>query len=72
MVADRRALDDSLASITRMFADAEHVPAPPHWGGWRIDPDRVEFWQGREDRMHDRLRFERAREHAWVVHRVAP
>lgn len=72
VVADRRALEDALASVTRMFADAEHVPVPPHWGGWRIEPDRVEFWQGRRDRMHDRLRFERAREHAWAVQRVAP
>ena len=39
------------------FADDEPVPVPPHWGGWRIVPEQVEFWQGRADRMHDRLRF---------------
>ena len=46
---------------------------PPHWGGWRIVPDRVEFWQGRADRMHDRLRFEQnAVDRSWQVRRLAP
>ena len=43
---------------TRRFAVDDQVPLPPHWGGWRIGPEQVEFWQGRTDRMHDRLRFE--------------
>jgi len=46
---------------------------PPHWGGWRIVPDQVEFWQGRADRMHDRLRFESDRAtRQWSVQRLAP
>ena len=49
------------------------VPVPPHWGGWRIVPDRVEFWQGRANRMHDRLRFEQnAIDRSWEVRRLAP
>ena len=58
VVRDRRVLDDALAAITQRFADDEPVPVPGHWGGWRIQPEQVEFWQGRADRMHDRLRFD--------------
>lgn len=73
VVRDRRSLDDALAATTRRFAGGD-VPVPPHWGGWRIVPDQVEFWQGRADRMHDRLRFEidRAAARTWVVQRLAP
>lgn len=73
VVRDRRVLDDALAAITRRFADDEDVPLPPHWGGWRIVPERVEFWQGRTDRMHDRLRFEvDGVSRTWRVRRLAP
>jgi len=72
-VRDRHALDDALAATERRFADTAEVPVPPHWGGWRIVPDRVEFWQGRANRMHDRLRFEQnAIDRSWVVRRLAP
>ncbi|MEU6645241.1 pyridoxamine 5'-phosphate oxidase [Saccharomonospora sp. NPDC046836] len=71
VVADRRALDNALNAIERRFADVEQVPVPPHWGGWRIRPDTVEFWQGRRDRLHDRLRYVRT-EDGWRIDRVAP
>ena len=72
-VADRAALDAALDATERRFADTADVPVPPHWGGWRIVPERVEFWQGRTNRMHDRLRFERDRvDGAWRVRRLAP
>lgn len=71
-VRDRRALDDALASVTHRFGDDEPVPVPPHWGGWRIRPDEVEFWQGRSNRMHDRLRYELASDRSWTVRRLAP
>jgi len=47
------------------------VPRPAHWSGLRVVPDGVEFWQGRRDRLHDRLRY-RAVEAGWVVERLAP
>ncbi|MGI8798260.1 MAG: pyridoxamine 5'-phosphate oxidase [Pseudonocardia sp.] len=72
VVADRRTLDDALAAIARRFPDVEQVPVPSHWGGWRISPERVEFWQGRANRMHDRLRFERTDDLEWIVQRLAP
>jgi pyridoxamine 5'-phosphate oxidase len=71
VVDGRRALDNALHGIERRFADVERIPAPPHWGGWRIRPDLVEFWQGREDRMHDRLRYVR-NDDGWQIQRVAP
>ncbi|MYW95357.1 pyridoxamine 5'-phosphate oxidase [Amycolatopsis rubida] len=71
VVDGRRALDNALRNIERRFADVEQIPAPPHWGGWRIRPDFVEFWQGREDRLHDRLRFHRTHD-GWHVERLAP
>jgi pyridoxamine 5'-phosphate oxidase len=72
-VAHRGVLDTALATITRRFADLDAVPVPPHWGGWRIVPDRVEFWQGRTSRMHDRLSYEMdGLDRIWRIRRYAP
>ncbi|TWF76761.1 pyridoxamine 5'-phosphate oxidase [Pseudonocardia hierapolitana] len=72
-VRDRRVLDDALEVATQRFAADEEVPAPPHWGGWRILPEQVEFWQGRRNRMHDRLRFEHdPHSRTWRIRRLAP
>ena len=72
-VRDRRVLDDALAGVQQRFADDEEVPLPGHWGGWRIQPEQVEFWQGRHDRMHDRLRFQvNGVDRTWKVVRLAP
>lgn len=71
VVSGRSALENALANVERRFADAEEVPVPPHWGGWRIRPEVVEFWQGRRDRMHDRLQF-KLRHGLWKVERLGP
>jgi pyridoxamine 5'-phosphate oxidase len=71
VVRDRTVLENALANVQRRFADSDEVPVPPHWGGWRIRPEVVEFWQGRMDRMHDRLRFRQGRD-GWQVERVGP
>ncbi|AFM19110.1 Pyridoxamine 5'-phosphate oxidase [Mycolicibacterium chubuense NBB4] len=55
-IASRAALLAQLAEITERFADADEVPVPPHWGGYVIAPEVVEFWQGRENRVHNRIR----------------
>jgi pyridoxamine 5'-phosphate oxidase len=69
-VESRAALDRLAAEAAERFAGAD-VPAPPNWGGYRLAPDEVEFWQGREGRLHDRIRYRRA-EQRWVVERLAP
>lgn len=48
-----------------------HVPRPPHWGGFRLEPDRFEFWQGRPSRLHDRICYEREAD-AWQIYRLSP
>ncbi|MEY8014673.1 pyridoxamine 5'-phosphate oxidase [Mycobacterium servetii] len=55
-IASRRALLDQLAEVTARFAATESVPVPPNWGGYLIAPEVVEFWQGRENRLHNRIR----------------
>ncbi len=72
VVRSRRALDIALDHAAKRFAAAEQVPLPPHWGGVRIRPEAVEFWQGRPNRMHDRLRFTRDGDGEWTVERLAP
>jgi len=67
---DRNELDESLAEVTQRFGNGEILP-PPNWGGYRIAVDEIEFWQGREFRLHDRLRFRR-QDGNWLVERLAP
>jgi pyridoxamine 5'-phosphate oxidase len=60
-IASRAALLGQLAEVTARFADLDEVPVPPNWGGYLIAPEVVEFWQGRENRVHNRIRVEGAR-----------
>lgn len=69
-VAGRAALDAAFAAADRRFADAE-VPLPPAWGGIRVVPEAYEFWQHRENRFHDRFRYERGAA-GWRIVRLAP
>lgn len=70
VVASRAELEAAYAEVEARFAGGA-VPAPPHWGGYLVTPERVEFWQGRRSRMHDRLAYRRAGVD-WVTERLAP
>ena len=72
VVADRAALDEKYAEVEQRFGDGD-VPLPPFWGGYRVVPEAVELWQGRQHRMHDRLRYTAApMAGGWHVERLAP
>ena len=67
----RRVLDARMAEMTERFAD-KPIPLPPHWGGYRLIPQTIEFWQGRANRLHDRFRYTRQPAGTWLVDRLAP
>jgi pyridoxamine 5'-phosphate oxidase len=68
-VASRQELDDAWTAADSTYPD--EVPVPDEWGGFRVEPEAVEFWQGRPGRMHDRLVYRRA-DDGWIVRRLAP
>ena len=72
VVAGREVLEESYRVVEKKYEGRE-VPLPPQWGGFRLSPEMVEFWQGRRSRLHDRLRFRRETPGGdWVVERLAP
>ena len=64
-------LEDNFKTLEKKHA-GRPVPVPPHWGGYRLNPETVEFWQGRRNRLHDRLRYRRETDGSWLVERLAP
>ncbi|MGV9251667.1 pyridoxamine 5'-phosphate oxidase [Streptomyces sp. NPDC003697] len=72
VVGSRADLDAAYAGLAARYPEGEQVPVPPHWGGFRVEPRSVEFWQGRENRLHDRLRYVTAPGGGWRVERLSP
>jgi pyridoxamine 5'-phosphate oxidase len=72
VVESRDVLERRRDEVAARFPDSVDVPRPEHWGGLRVVPEAVEFWQGRANRLHDRLRYRLDESGAWVVERLAP
>jgi len=71
IIPGRKALEEAMKDLEKKYA-GQPVPLPPHWGGFRVAPETVEFWQGRRSRLHDRLRYRRATDGSLSVERLAP
>ncbi|MCB0551926.1 MAG: pyridoxamine 5'-phosphate oxidase [Phaeodactylibacter sp.] len=71
-IESRRQLDERMAELEKQYADAEHFPRPLHWGGFRLSPALVEFWQGRPSRLHDRIQYSLLGNNSWKIERLAP
>ena len=71
VISSRAILESAFATVKRRFADGE-VPLPDFWGGYRVDPDSIEFWQNRKDRLHDRFLYNRGENGAWRIDRLTP
>lgn len=71
VLSSRAELESKLAELRARYPEASPVPTPPFWGGYRIQPTEVEFWQGRPSRLHDRLRYTRTNDE-WSITRLSP
>jgi pyridoxamine 5'-phosphate oxidase len=71
VIADRALLETRVRELNQQFEDRP-VPRPTYWGGYRLAPEVIEFWQGRADRLHDRFRYSLLSDDTWVIERLAP
>lgn len=71
IIETRDVLDDNLNSLEKKFKNKE-IPRPEHWGGYLVKPESIEFWQGRDNRMHDRIRYTLQEDFGWKIDRLAP
>ncbi len=75
--SDQSDVVESRAELEKRFEEfgwkfGDNIPRPPHWGGYRVKPNMIEFWQGRENRLHDRLRYMRQVDGSWLIERLGP
>ncbi|HEU5422648.1 MAG TPA: pyridoxine 5'-phosphate oxidase C-terminal domain-containing protein, partial [Nitrolancea sp.] len=71
VIPNREELEARVRELEARYAEGE-VSLPPYWGGFRVAPESFEFWQGRLNRLHDRLRYRPTADGAWIIERLAP
>ena len=71
VISTRSLLEEKVAEIKRHFAQGQ-IPLPDFWGGYRVEPEMIELWQGRESRLHDRFQYVRDEDRNWLIERLAP
>ena len=71
IIDNREVLEHQLQELEKIYQN-QTIPRPPHWGGYRIVPQAIEFWQGRTNRLHDRLYYSLLEDHTWVIKRLSP
>lgn len=72
IIQNRTELEERVRQVEERWPDDDDIPIPPHWGGFRLVPETIEFWQGRPDRLHDRLIYKRVAEMGWLIERLSP
>ena len=72
IISDRSELEENVAAIEKKFSSVDKLPLPPHWGGYCLSPNKMEFWQGRRSRLHDRISYQKDELNAWNSVRLAP
>lgn len=72
VLAGREELDLRVKDVVAKFENEERIPVPEFWGGLRIKPEMVEFWQGRESRLHDRFQYSKEDDGSWKIDRLSP
>ena len=71
-ITGRQMLESKLSELEARYAGVEDIPVPEFWGGYRVIPERIEFWQGRPNRLHDRILYRRKGETEWIIERLSP
>ena len=72
VIPDRKVLEDKVQALEATYAGVEKLPCPAHWGGFILQPEKIEFWKGRSSRLHDRLVYEKQGDESWAIVRLAP
>lgn len=72
VISDRKILETKVVELNKKYEDSDFLPLPDFWGGYRVVPNKIEFWQGQPSRLHDRLKYSKQENGAWKIERLAP